>query len=78
MQVEDDAKMLRKTTEQLNERTEALKQELATQKEEFSQRLFEAQQENNQVYTMCWFNNFDFAFGRRETQIMLAAVSAKF
>ena len=49
MQVEGDAKMLRKTTEQLAERTEALKKELATQKEEFSQRLFEAQQENNQV-----------------------------
>ena len=41
--------MLRKTTEQLAERTEALKKEMATQKEEFSQRLFEAQQENNQV-----------------------------
>ena len=52
VQVEDDAKMLRKTTEQLAERTEALKQELTTQKEEFSQRLFEAQQENNQVCTM--------------------------
>ena len=49
MQVEGDAKMLRKTTEQLAERTEAMKKELATQKQEFSQRLFEVQQENNQV-----------------------------
>ena len=49
VQVEGDAKMLRNTTEQLAERTEALKKELATQKEEFSQRLFEVQQENNQV-----------------------------
>jgi len=49
VQVEGDAKMLRKTTEQLAERMEALKKELVTQKEEFFQRLFEAQQENNQV-----------------------------
>ena len=48
-QVEGDAKSLRNTTEQLAERTEALKKELATQKEEFSQRLFEVQQENSQV-----------------------------
>ena len=41
--------MLRKTTEQLSERTEAMKKELATQKEQFSQRLFEVQQENDQV-----------------------------
>ena len=41
--------MLRKTTEQLAERTEAMKKELATQKQEFSQRLFEVQQENDQV-----------------------------
>lgn len=49
MQVEGDAKMLRKTTEQLAERTEVMKKELATQKQEFSQRLFEVQQENDQV-----------------------------
>lgn len=53
MQVEGDAKMLRKTTEQLAERTEALKKELAAQKEDFSQKLFEAQQENNQVRCHC-------------------------
>ena len=53
MQVEGDAKMLRKTTEQLAERTEALKKELASQKEDFSQKLFEAQQENNQVSCRC-------------------------
>ena len=41
--------MMKWTTEQLAERTEALKHELATQKDEYSQRLFEAQQENNQV-----------------------------
>ena len=41
--------MLRKTTKQLAERTEALTKELAAQKDDFSQRLFEAQQENNQV-----------------------------
>lgn len=41
--------MLRKTTEQLSERTEAMKKELATQKQEFSQRLFEVEQENDQV-----------------------------
>ena len=41
--------MLRKTTEQLAERTETMKKELAIQKQEFSQRLFEVQQENDQA-----------------------------
>ena len=48
--------MMKRTTEQLAERTEALKHELATQKDEYSQRLFEAQQENNQVEMICCFN----------------------
>ena len=48
---------MKRATEQLAERTEALKHELATQKDEYSQRLFEAQQENNQVCIKCCSND---------------------
>lgn len=77
MQVEGDAKMLKKTTEQLAERTEALKQELATQKEDFSQRLFEAQQENNQVRAIVVLQQFALIPAGVVTWDIHAAVPAK-
>lgn len=48
-QVEGEAKSLKKVTETLEGRTQALTDQLAKQRADFSQRLFEAQQEVNEV-----------------------------
>lgn len=48
-QVEGEAKSLKKVTQALEGRTQALTDQLAEQRADFSQRLFEAQQEVNEV-----------------------------
>ncbi len=48
-QVEGEAKSLKKMTEALEGRTQALTDQLAKQRAEYAQKLFEAQQEVNQV-----------------------------
>jgi len=47
--VESEARSLQKVTEQLEARTQALKDQLAQQREEYAQRIFEEQQNTNRV-----------------------------
>ncbi len=47
--MEGEASSLKKLTESLEGRTQALTDQLAKQRSDFAQRLFEAQQEVNQV-----------------------------
>lgn len=48
-QVESEAKGLKKVTEALEARTQALTKQLEKQREDFAQRIFEAQQQVNEV-----------------------------
>ncbi len=48
-QVETEAKNLMRVTETLEARTQALQEQLNTQRDEFSQKLFEAQQDVSKV-----------------------------
>ena len=52
VQVEGEASNLKRVTEALEARTQGLKQQLAAQREDFAQKLFEAEQEADKVRRM--------------------------